>query len=366
MIVTSLHEIIRNSATAGLSLLDDDTGSMPSGHNGPYNDTETPVRNTCHWSILFAKSYKIDGNFSFRIALEKISDYLKSEEIRPNGYTFWHRSNPNKNYCNSLIGQAWTIEALVTIADVLEQPELVKLAEKVFLMHPFDRQLGLWKQVEIDGRILGFDITFNHQLWFAAIGSTLAQYGNEKIQLQIDSFIKKLPNLISIYSSGLICHLFTPRVLWLSDMKDALRHAYRYTWSKRNFLHYKAIGYHAFNLYALALLKEYYKNDLIWKNKKIQQILNYTKSSSYWQSLDNNQYAYPYNPPGIEVAYFLEKFLPDSQDVQRNCLIKQFKNTYDLETNMMNKSTNDPHTYAARLYEATRLPNLELNLGNHF
>ena len=31
-------------------------GEMPAGHNGPYQDPETPIRNTAHWIVSFAKA----------------------------------------------------------------------------------------------------------------------------------------------------------------------------------------------------------------------------------------------------------------------------------------------------------------------
>ena len=54
----TLYDILVKSALAGIALMQDD-GSMPNGHNGPYGDPETPVRNTAHWSITFAKAYEI-------------------------------------------------------------------------------------------------------------------------------------------------------------------------------------------------------------------------------------------------------------------------------------------------------------------
>ena len=56
----SLHEVIVSSASAALTLQRDD-GSMPAGHNGPYYDPETPVRNTAHWLITFSRAYELSG-----------------------------------------------------------------------------------------------------------------------------------------------------------------------------------------------------------------------------------------------------------------------------------------------------------------
>ena len=45
------HESLKNQNKSGY---------MPSGHNGSYHDKEkTPVRNTAHWVISFAKAYNL-------------------------------------------------------------------------------------------------------------------------------------------------------------------------------------------------------------------------------------------------------------------------------------------------------------------
>ena len=60
----NLYQLIEFSAAAAIALQAPD-GAMPPGHNGPYHDPETPVRNTSHWLITFLKAHDISGRKQF-------------------------------------------------------------------------------------------------------------------------------------------------------------------------------------------------------------------------------------------------------------------------------------------------------------
>ena len=94
-------------------------GSMIPGRNGPYNDIETPVRNTSHWAITFVKAFQLTSEEKFKKAALACTEYLSGQKARPYGKTFWHRKSDSKDECNGLIGQAWSIEA-IAIASVSE------------------------------------------------------------------------------------------------------------------------------------------------------------------------------------------------------------------------------------------------------
>ena len=57
-----------------------DNGSFSPGHNGPYHDPETPVRNSSHWLITFAKCYDLTGNSIFKDKIYEIAQYLISKK----------------------------------------------------------------------------------------------------------------------------------------------------------------------------------------------------------------------------------------------------------------------------------------------
>ena len=216
-----LSELLIRSVDNAL-LLQSDSGSFPAGHNGPYCDRETPVRNTSHWLITFLKVFKITDNQKYYEAAQKAVNYLLSLEARPYEFTFFHRMNPHKNKCNSLIGQAWTIQALVTAAEKLNRPELFDLSASIFLLHPFDEKRRLWRIREIDGRVLSLDMTFNHQLWFAAAGALLANI-NSEIKYQIEYFMENLNMNFNIYSLGLIIHSISHRTFYLREAYNYLK-----------------------------------------------------------------------------------------------------------------------------------------------
>ena len=59
------------SASSALKLQKED-GSMPAGWNGPYHQSETPVRNTAHWLITFLKAYEITNNARYKRGCKKV------------------------------------------------------------------------------------------------------------------------------------------------------------------------------------------------------------------------------------------------------------------------------------------------------
>lgn len=362
----NLHEILLQSATAALALQDPDEGFMPPGHNGSYHDPETPVRNTAHWLITFLKAYTLSGESKFLDAAESTITYLCSDSARPMGASFWHRQNPDKDTCNGLMGQAWTIEALVLAAQQLQRPELVAIAEAVFLLHPYDETTGLWRCVSADGTYLNYDYTFNHQLWFAAAGGLLAAASPQSpdIDRRVRQFLNRLPINCTIHRSGLIRHaipltLFPVRIragvaasqLWNIKRLPKVR-------ADQKQLHHKEIGYHSFNLYAFALLKQQYPQNFFWQQPKFQRILRYLQSPVYKASIQNNKFGYPYNPPGFEVPFALSVFGNPTPIEQSQWVSQQLEACYDFQSCLMTRNTSDTMTHAARIYEATRLSNL--------
>ncbi|MBE9061260.1 agl cluster protein AglQ [cf. Phormidesmis sp. LEGE 11477] len=344
---------------------------MPPGHNGSYHDLETPVRNTAHWLITFLKAYDISGKQSFLDAAHKAADYLSSSDARPMDATFWHRKNPEKDTCNGLMGQAWTIEALTIAAEALDRPELLTLSEQVFLLHPHNSKTGLWQSVSVDGTYLDFDYTFNHQLWFAAAGGLLAKHAlADDINLSVQCFLDHLDSNFRVHSSGLIRHIVS---FQLFPTRRRVEKAASKVWkirnikklSKRNkYLEQKEIGYHSFNLYAFSLLRRAYPTHSFWKNKQFLSSLDYVRSEDYSKHVRASKYGYPYNPPGFEIPFVLETFFADeeSYDLRSQWVSEQLSQCYDFDSNLMTNNTADKHTHAARIYEATRLSDLALNL----
>ena len=71
-------------------------GSFPAGHNGPYFDPETPVRNTAHFLFLLSKEYQKTKDISLKTAAYNAIDYLLSNSARPYNFTFHCRLKTKK------------------------------------------------------------------------------------------------------------------------------------------------------------------------------------------------------------------------------------------------------------------------------
>lgn len=357
----SLHTLIERSAHAALDLQRRD-GSLPGGHNGPYHDSETPVRNTSHWLITFKKAYDISGDRKFLEAARHAAEYLLcSQKTRPMGASFWHRSNPEKDTCNGLVGQAWTIEALVAASELLESHGPIKLAEEVFLLHPFQEETGLWQRVAADGRHLSIDPTLNHQIWFAAAGGLFVPLVSDEVKRRVERFLDRLGRHLRTHASGLVHQPVRPTYSWKKVVKSSIRWLTRLR-SDREAWKGKEVGYHAFNLYGLGLLYQQYPEHSFWETSAFQKAIGYVQSDEYRQNIQESPYGFPYNPPGFEVAFTLEVFGEGTEKKQRYWVSEQVLRCYDWTSHLMTQNTSDPMTHAARLYEATRLPNVEITI----
>lgn len=378
-----MSDIIVRAANSLLAVQGQD-GAFAAGHNGPYYDQELPVRNTAHVMVLLFKAHELTGEAGYREAALKALAYITADERRPMGATFWARRNPQKDFSNGLIGQAWVIEALTVAAQKLEDSSLNALAEKVFLMHPFDEVAATWRIVNVDGSYAGVDTTFNHQLWFAAAGGLIAD--SDSVRKQVSRFLDNLEgNSLKLYENGLIVHALAGGGPVKKPVKRIVKDFVKGCLKKprgersRDPVINKAIGYHAFNTYAFALLFEGYKEHSFWRSEMFRKLLAFLATDLYrdgleWfcpdpsgkgKSLPFNRFGYPYNPPGIEAAFTLQTFrdycspAPD-RDMIASWLERQFRHTLQPASGLMTENTDDSATLSARLYEAVRLDDVEL------
>jgi hypothetical protein len=362
-----LNDLLYEAIEPALMLQGAD-GSFPAGRNGPYANPETPVRNSAHWLIMLLYAHELSGGSACQAAARRAAEYLMQPHHRPMGATFLCRKGPERNLCNGLIGQAWVIEALATAAARLHEPRYAAVARELFLLHPFDTEAGLWRYVNVDGSHGTFDMTFNHQLWFAASGALADSNPRSAIGARVLRFLDQtLASHLKLDPSGRIFH-FVPspqrrgssRQL-LAQVLRPLRHLRREPHMVR-----REIGHHAFNLYAFALLQRQFPHHPLWESEKLAAALQFVQTPEYIAGLEDNIYGFPYNLPGFEVAFamqtfttaFLERELSDSWWVSL-----QFQRAYDPHTRLLTRRTQDRHTLAARLYEATRLRDVEVVLA---
>ena len=349
--------------SADVKLFDQlDNGSFDAGHNGPYKDPETPVRNTAHWCLTFIKAYEISEDDKYFSAAVKCGDYLLSKEARPMNGAFFCRKNPEKDFANGLVGQAWTIEALVKLTEVTGEQKYKELATKVFLFHPYDQKNKAWIRLNVDGSYNGFDRTFNHQLWFAAAGGLLSD-SNKVIKEQIVSFLAKMDDHLDLYPDGCIKHKGKFLVRGKKQKIRSILKNLAKSKHENSYIRMKSVGYHGFNLYAFAMLKNSFPDHSFFSSDMLKSALNYACSDSFKEMLPESKYGFPYNPPGFEMAFALQEFDTAPEEEISEWVSWQIKKCYNFESNLMTEgNTKDANTYAARIYEATRLRNYELKV----
>lgn len=357
--MTGLHSLLERSAAAGLALQRED-GSLPPGDDGPYASRETPLRNTGHWLVTFSAVYRLSGDERLREAALAASRYLAGEKARPGGGAFLHREHAARDACNGLVGQAWTVEALCEAAETFDAPHLAELAEAVFLMHPFDPDRGLWQRIDLEGQTLGWDLTFNHQLWFAAAAARLAPLAGCAVGAQLARFLDRLPRSLALRSSGRIRHYVAPRAMGLGEARLAGR-LLRIGLRRDPALAHKEAGYHAFNLHALAQLRRHAPDHAFWRGHAFARLWDYALGEVHLRAVARNGFGWPYNPTGIEMAVALDTFEgPAARGKAETWLAEQLRRHWDPAAGLLCRDTSDPNTLAARLYEAAHLPDLAL------
>jgi hypothetical protein len=345
---------------------------MPPGHDGPYRNPETSVRNTAHWLITWLKVYELTGEIKYRQSAEQAINYLTSPAARPMKASFWCLTDPHSDLANGLVGQAWAIEALVLAAQQFSRSDLLELCEEVFNLHPYNRRHGAWRVVNVDGSYRSYDPTFNHQLWFAAVGALLVKAmdspTNSAVVTSVSDFMNKLETHFATYPSGLIKHHSSSflkqsmlgkafgLVRTISDWRSP---SYTPAYMKM-----KSAGYHGFNLYGFALLYSVYPDHPFWKNQSFIRSLEYADTVDFKNLVKGSKYGYPYNPPGFEVAYAIQTFQRSSAQSIGEWVNRQLEQNFDWKSYMLALNCHDPANMAARIYEAVRLDNCPVNVSD--
>lgn len=363
--------IVKNKAEAVCS------GSLIlGGHNGPYYDFETPIRNISHWICIFSKYYKITKEEKYIDAIEILSKEFLDKKNLIDGKSCVCRVKCGKDKTNGVMGQAWVIEGLLACADSLKDNQFYKKAVDLFKVQRFDYDRGLWSVIETDGRDLGFDITFNHQLWFAAAGSQIVAYKfDDEINKQVLRFLELAPKFFFVHSNGLVFHFLK----YIHDFRS-----WRWFWrtfhdtdkklnSMQPSLIYKEEGYHLFSIYAFAIIFENYSDSSFFNLDKVKKAIAFSFEESYLKrlsdidsSLDNthiqknidksiNAYGYPYNSPAFELPYIDKIFGNNSHEKLIDYLMdEQIRLTYNGIDGIFSRNTEDIDTLNARLYELVR------------
>lgn len=340
--------------------------SIEPGHNGPYFDPETLVRNTAHWLIIYARCFEWTRDNEFKEGLIDMAEELLLKKHFPADASFYHREKEGKDKCNGLVGQAWSIEALVKATEITNESKYKELAKKVFHNHTFNSEFGLWHILEVDGRKIELDPTFNHQLWFASAVSHFYK-DDEVAKSQVDQFFKKIDENLTILKNGLIFHPIDRSLDILGGgFKNAISNVLKRIYIhpaqiKRRFkpneftrkLVDKSIGYHTFNLFAFEVIKRNAPELSFFNTKGYQKILDYVLNPDLRKLLDGNKYAYPYNAPGFEIPFVISQIDTHDQylEISTYYFKEQVNQTYNKDQFVFSNNNPDPKTLTARIYE---------------
>lgn len=360
-----LSDILQSAADTALNLQRND-GAFPAGQNAHYGDFQTPVRTTCHWLLLMEKVGIHTGKSKYTTAARDATEYLLSEEVRPDEKTFHCLYSKKKPQCNWLVGQAIPIFTLASIGDSIDVPDAMNIAIEVANLHTFDNRLRLWNPVEIDGTTLPFDRTLNHQLAFAA---SLTQVEHHGLREAVVTFLDSLPRLAGFRDNAIVRHLTRTPWIYYPDRRNwrnvptsirnrMLFELYRYSSPTRE----KEIGYQSVNLFWLSLLKRAAPTHPVWRSIPIENMLEFIISRDYLTTIRSNDLALTNTPTGIHNAIALETFreyLSIPENEIENIIIRwlelQIGMSYDFSNDLMDKHSDDPMLMASTIWKATLL-----------
>ncbi|AFZ73418.1 AGE family epimerase/isomerase [Natronobacterium gregoryi] len=358
----TIYELLERSAESALEFQRAD-GSFPPGRNYTYDEPETPVRTTSHWTVTLSEVYDITGKEKYREAAEAAVEYLLGDEVRPHGYTYYCRDASGKDHCNGLIGQAYPIRALAYAGPILERRDAIETAEEVFTVHPFDAELGLWERVEIDGEKLSFDRTLNHQILFAAGSSKLASE-SDIVADRITSFLDRLPANMELRSDGLLRHYVRPSPTdvvktvfrssrhWLLLLNEAVFHYYSRSAERRK----KEIGYQPVNLKGLAQLRLQFPEHSVWSNETIRTAI---------EAFDANEctdVSYGSTTPGMSFSLAEYAFSADPDRIT-SLIEMDLDDQLDHESYLLTSDTVSDFDQSASISLLVELPEYDVCVG---
>lgn len=360
------YELLERGAQAALDIQRED-GSFPPGRNYSYDENSTPVRTTSQWLRTLTKVYEITGEIRFKQAANDAVNILLDSKYRPGGATYHCREVKGKDSCNGLVGQAAVIRSLTFAAESLDRTDALQRAEEVFKLHPFDYDLGLWESVEIDGELLSFDRTLNHQLLFADAASRLSSKSSVARE-RVQTFLDRLQANIEIRSNGLIRHYIHPPIRkiikkciensrHLELLRNEVAHHY-YTHSQER--RKKERGYHTVNLEGLVKIHKTFSSHSFWHSETFQDALRfvYRHENELINKIDTKDGD---ALPGVSIAKIYQEF-EDAPLPKLAELVAQEISENPTTERIPFKSLNiDEETAAAMIWELVELPDLELS-----
>lgn len=333
------------------------------GCNGPYKMVQLPTRNTAHWIISFSIMYKFTGDMEYRRIVWRFTKYLV-DAVKKDNYAVRYLEDEF-----NIIGLAWVIEALLYASDLLDDVEPLRIAEKIFLSQQYDKKKHIWIAVNGEGKELGVDVAFNHNLWFAMAGAKLCKKEQcDEIEFEVSDFLKFMDKQFLSYRNGLICHFIKNSGDVFRDVKHLVRKMIfqvtgkDFPWKKRNWVEYER-AYHLFSVYAFAQLKLLYPDLDLFQNKKMRKVLAYSSNINHFITFEHAfSYSYAYNSPAYEYPLVQKVFFPENFVDPEKVFKVHCDTIFDEKTKVFSKNTVDVDTLNARVYETMQLYELESNV----
>lgn len=336
-----------------------------SGHNGPYRDKETPIRYKAHMICFLCNT---DPQIQYKEQVRMLVNHILSSNYHLQNGFFINRYKEGKDQVNGVIGIAWVIEAfsLATLKYNFNETKdyLQQVEEKI----PFIPGRAIWKGPVNDSIGWKVDNNFNHQLWLAYSLVLKSKALNTDISSNVRLFFYRMDYNLIIRKPGLIVHSIRNQSKVKGILKSARDRIKGLLLGKNKY--YKENGYHLFNLFAFARIKQEGFSYLFESNPLFQKALNYCNNELLHNSLNNNhektdfyQLSPPsklkynrygmYNVAGLE--YLVIKKVFNLNDCNGgNNLIKNQMACYDFNI-LENSISEDIVNFILRTYEITYL-----------
>lgn len=354
-------------------------GHAHAGCNGPYKNKDTAVRNSGHFLIVYSYLYETTQENRYLMAAKVLCEFLLQSGNYGKSGSIEHRTDNRFDHTNGLIGQAWTIEALVEAYRLTKSEKYYEKAKQLFLNQRFNHDTRMWLVIDCDGE-QSLDLTFNHQLWFAASGGMLldVEY-NSTIDEEIKAFLEAANDeFFKVRDSGRIVHVMNysmseyekerqrkvikqykkrtllrePLAVLIKKFKDKL--------SKDSFTEGIEEGYHLFDLYGFALLYKRYSEMEIYNSPNFLKAVDYIKDRNNISCLSENcggypynKFSYGYNSPAFEYPFVAKTFSCLNESVEKELMERQCELLFDTSKGTFD-SCDDPYTLNARVYELVR------------
>lgn len=348
-------------------------GYADAGHNGPHGHLDSPVRNTSHFLVIYSYLYKIYREVKYIDIAKTLAEYIFREAGKSKSGAIECMTTDRFDHLNGLIGQGWVIEALLYYYEISHDERCISVSRQLFYAQRYDYELHLWHRIELDGRDIGIDPTYNHNIWFAACSAKLLEYGEDKELRTIltDLLTKGAQRDFRVYRNGLLYHSVAPADNLTPNFKTKrmikiLLSPVKWINPKKFDYQYMEKAYHIFDMYGFCILEEYFPELPLFKSEKYQKARNFALDLKKIEKLCNvplalkknngrfNVFFYSYNTPTFEYPFVAKHFQKEDSAIFDQVFETQSKLMYDSKTEDFTRFNPDVITSHARTYELIR------------